>query len=295
MGMGHPESPDRIATIVDSLKQSSFADKLYFVEAEPVSKEQLSLAHSEAYIEEIYSRSPKNGLVWLDPDTAMNPYTLRAAELAAGSAVQAVDLVMANKFKHIFCAIRPPGHHAIHNQAMGFCFFNNLAVGVKHAISRYGLERIAIIDFDVHHGNGTEDIFQNEGRVTLYSSFQHPFYPYSGTHDNDFEKHTNMHPLPLPAGADGNHYRKRVQEEWIESLHELAPQLIFVSAGFDAHTRDPLGGLNLTNDDYLWLGQEIKSLADQYCAGRLVSCLEGGYDLNALADAASAWINPWIA
>lgn len=271
---GHPESPARLSSILQTV-DSAFGDELARVEAPLATKEQLLRAHSSEHVASIFDAAPAAGYRSLDPDTIMMPATLNAALRAAGAVVDGVERVMSGEFKRIFCAVRPPGHHAEHNRAMGFCFFNNIAVGVSHALTNYTLERIAIIDFDVHHGNGTDDIFAGEPRVTLFSSFQHPFYPGSPTHD--------PHAMPLPAGCSGEQFRERVKAQWLPALHELKPQLIFISAGFDAHIRDPLAALEFSEEDFGWITAEIKEIAMLYAKGRIISTLEGGYQLDALA------------
>lgn len=271
---GHPESPARLRSILSAV-DAEFGDRMARIKAPKATREQLIRAHSSSHVDSIFGAVPASGSFTIDPDTTMMPATLNAALRAAGAVTNAVDLVMSGEFRQIFCAVRPPGHHAEYDRAMGFCFFNNIAVGVTHALANYDLQRIAIIDFDVHHGNGTDDIFSNEQRVSLFSSFQHPFYPGTPTHD--------PHALPLPSGCTGDLFRKKVTDQWLPALHRLKPQIIFISAGFDAHLKDPLGGLQFTEEDYSWITCEIKTIAVQYAAGRIISTLEGGYDLEALA------------
>lgn len=270
---GHPESPARLSSILHAV-DAEFGDKLTRIEAPLATREQLLQAHSSKLVDSIF-KSTNSGSREIDPDTIMMPATLNAALRSAGAVIDGVDRVMHGEFKTIFCAVRPPGHHAEYHQAMGFCFFNNIAVGVTHALANYDLQRIAIIDFDVHHGNGTDEIFADEPRVTLFSSFQHPFYPGTPIHD--------PHAMPLPAGTSGEHYREMVTARWLPALHELKPQLIFISAGFDAHFQDPIGGLNFTEADYKWITQEIRDVAELYAGGRIISTLEGGYQIEALA------------
>ncbi|MCG8426224.1 MAG: histone deacetylase family protein, partial [Chromatiales bacterium] len=215
----------------------------------------------------------------LDSDTFMMPKTLPAALRSAGAVVKAVDLVMNGEFKAAFCAIRPPGHHAERDKAMGFCYFNNIAVGAAHAMEEYGLERVAVIDFDVHHGNGTEHIFEDDPRVLFCSSFQHPFYPFTG-HETDTPHIVN---ITLHAGADGTEFRKQVEEHWLPRLEAFKPQLVMISAGFDAHAEDDMGHLRLKEPDYDWVTTRLKEIADKYAEGRMISALEGGYVLGALA------------
>jgi len=278
MGRHHPESPARLAAIEDHLISSGVAGLVERHDAPAAKMSELARVHPLEYIEAIREASPRSGIVHLDPDTAMCPHTWDAALHAAGAAVLATDLVVGGRADSAFCAVRPPGHHATRTRAMGFCLFNNVAVGAKHALERHGVERVAIIDFDVHHGNGTEDIFSDDERVVMTSIFQHPFYPYSGT------EHVapNMANVPLSAGSDGKALRTAVEKIWMPALDELEPQMIFVSAGFDAHVEDDMAGLRFTEADYAWVTQRIKEVADKYAGGRIVSVLEGGYALSAL-------------
>jgi len=220
--------------------------------------------------------------VHLDPDTAMNPHSLDAALRAAGAAVLATDLVMQKKANSAFCAVRPPGHHACRARAMGFCIFNNVAVAARHAVEAHGLDRVAIIDFDVHHGNGTEDIFENDEHVLMASIFQHPFYPYSGT-DNPAP---NMHNVPLAAGSGSRELRRAVEDVWLPALQDFRPQLVLFSAGFDAHLEDDMAMLRFTDVDYGWVTQAVADVALRHAGGRMVSMLEGGYSLSALGRSA---------
>ena len=278
MGRHHPESPARLAAIEDHLISSGLAGLLERHDAPAAETSELARVHPREYIEAIREASPRSGIVHLDPDTAMCPHTWDAALHAAGAAVLATDLVIGGRAGSAFCAVRPPGHHATRTRAMGFCLFNNVAVGAKHALEHHGVERVAIIDFDVHHGNGTEDIFSDDERVVMASIFQHPFYPYSGTDDPA----PNMANVPLPAGSDGKALRTAVERIWMPALDELEPQMIFVSAGFDAHVEDDMAGLRFTEADYAWVTQRIKEVADKYAGGKIVSVLEGGYALSAL-------------
>ncbi|MFC3626244.1 histone deacetylase family protein [Vogesella amnigena] len=286
MGVGHPECPERLVAIRDQLKASQIFDSLNEVEAPAVSEQQLARIHPPHYVEYIESCAPSVGTFRVDPDTAMNPGTLPAALHAAGAVVKAVEMVMGGEAPNAFCAIRPPGHHAESAKAMGFCFFNNIAVGVAHALSQYRLERVAVIDFDVHHGNGTEEIFKDDPRVLMVSTFQHPFYPYCG----DVPMGDNMLNVPLKAGSSGREFREAVEYQWLPRLHEFKPQLIFISAGFDAHREDDMGSLGLVEADYEWVTRQLMMIAAQYSEGRIVSALEGGYDLSALARSVTAHV-----
>ncbi|MGH8735133.1 MAG: histone deacetylase family protein, partial [Burkholderiales bacterium] len=251
-------------------------------EAPLATDEQLARVHPPEYVRAIREVAPQQGTVHLDPDTAMNPHTLKAALRAAGAAVMATDLVLTKKHNAAFCAVRPPGHHACRARPMGFCIFNNVAVAARHAIAQHGVERVAIIDFDVHHGNGTEDIFEGDEQVLMASIFQHPFYPYSGT-DNPA---SNMFNVPLAAGAGSRELREAVTETWLPALDDFKPELIVFSAGFDAHAEDDMAMLRFNDNDYAWVTEQMKDVADKYAGGRMVSMLEGGYALSALGRSA---------
>lgn len=282
----HPESPARISAIKDRLMETHIYDHLQHYDAIPASDEQLTRVHTPGYVRHIRSIAPLAGIVQLNPDTAMGPMTLSASLHAAGAVVLATDLVMAGKVRNAFCCVRPPGHHAHRAKAAGFCIFNNVAVGVAHALARYALERVAIIDFDVHHGDGTEDIFRDNQRVMLCSTFQHPLYPYRGA-DSRSERMINV---PLPAGTDGLAFRSAVEREFTPALEKFRPQMLFVSAGFDAHAQDPLADLRLVRDDFTWITQFILAVAASHASNRVVSALEGGYHLESLADSAAAHV-----
>jgi acetoin utilization deacetylase AcuC-like enzyme len=278
MGSHHPESPWRLAAIEDQLVASGIGGLLDRREAPTVKQSELERVHPTEYIEAVRAASPKRGVVHLDPDTAMCPFTWNAALRAAGAAIHATDHVITGRADNAFCAVRPPGHHATRDRAMGFCFFNNVAVAAMHALEQHGIRRVAIVDFDVHHGNGTEDIFRNEERVVMTSIFQHPFYPYSGTEDAS----PNMANVPLRAGSGGKELREAVEKVWMPALDYHHPEMIFISAGFDAHVEDEMAGLKLTEADYEWVTLRIKEVAERYARGRIVSVLEGGYALSAL-------------
>jgi acetoin utilization deacetylase AcuC-like enzyme len=290
MGHHHPEQPARLAAINDRLIASGLEMVLHQFDAPEATRELLTAVHDEDYVDTVFSASPEEGIVWLDGDTAMNRHTLKAALRAAGAAAFAVDLVMEGKVKQAFCAVRPPGHHAERHRAMGFCFFNNVAVGAQHAMTAYGLERVAVVDFDVHHGNGTEDIFSGNPKVLFCSTFQHPFYPHSG-YDSTAP---NVVDAPLPAGADSAVFRNAVETHWLPRIEAFAPQLIMISAGFDAHQADDMAGLNLVDRDYGWVTRRLCELADASADGRVVSCLEGGYDLHALGRCVEAHLKAFL-
>ena len=284
MGAGHPECPERLAAVRDGLRASTVSGRLDWREAPLVDREALLRVHPEEHVAAIERTAPAEGRVALDADTAMNAHTLEAARRAAGAAVAAVDDVLDGNGRRVFCAVRPPGHHAEYRRAMGFCFFNNVAVAAAHALAR-GLTRVAILDFDVHHGNGTEDIFREDPRVLLCSSFQHPFYPGTPLADRWSIVHT-----PLAAGSGGTEFRRAVEAYWWPAMEAFAPELVLVSAGFDAHRADPLAGLNFYEADYRWVTTELVARAECHAPGRVVSMLEGGYDLPALRDSAAAHV-----
>ena len=286
MGEHHPECPERLSAINDRLIAAGLDMFLTFEDAPVVTDDQLLRVHPQHYIDEIRAASPAHGIHHLDPDTAMSPGTLQAALRAAGAGVRAVDMVMSGEVESAFCAVRPPGHHAEQARAMGFCFFANVAVAARHALEAHGLERVAIIDFDVHHGNGTEDVFRDDPRVLMASIFQHPFYPYSGA-DNPSP---NMCNVPLPAGTRGEAFREAVTEKWLPRLREHQPQMILISAGFDAHYEDDMGSFGLVEADYIWVTEQLKAVARECGHDRIVSMLEGGYALSALARSAVAHV-----
>jgi acetoin utilization deacetylase AcuC-like enzyme len=286
MGTGHPEQPARLAAIEQVLKAAQCWESLQHHDAPLATREQLLRAHRAAYVDMVFDASPQHGLAYLDPDTSMNPHSLNAALRAAGALALAVDLVVAGEAANAFCAVRPPGHHATQDRAMGFCLFNNVAIGALHALEMYGLARVAIVDFDVHHGNGSEDIVHDDARVMLISSFQHPFYPYSGADSGN----AHLVPLPLPAGTGSAGFRAAWETGGLPALRAFAPEMIFFSAGFDAHRDDPLAGLNLVEADFAWITREVGTIAAQCAQGRMVSTLEGGYHLTALGNSATAHI-----
>jgi acetoin utilization deacetylase AcuC-like enzyme len=278
MGAGHPEQPARINAIADQMRASHLMDLVHQYEAPLATREQLARVHDLPYIDKVLNLNDEDAYVFLDPDTMQMPQTKPAALRAAGALIQATDLVLTNTHKTAFCNVRPPGHHALPDRAMGFCFFNNVAVGAAHAIEKYGLNKVAILDFDVHHGNGTEAIFTNDPRVMLCSTFEHPFYPYSGAETVS----DHIINVPLAAYVAGDIFRAAVTKFWLPALEHFAPQMLFISAGFDAHKADSISSLRLHEEDYTWVTQEIVAIADKYAEGRIVSTLEGGYELRAL-------------
>jgi len=288
MTKGHPEEPARIIAIQEQLQSRQLWDFLEHFEAPTVDRQALLRVHTERHIDHLFKNSPLPGqpLFHTDPDTSMNEHSLDAALKAAGAGVMAVDLVMEKKVDNAFCAVRPPGHHAERDQAMGFCFFNNIAVAAAHALEKYHLERVAIIDFDVHHGNGSEDIFENDARVMVCSSYEHPLYPHSGRPTVP----GHLINCPLSPGSAGPEFRMAVQKEWLPALEAFQPQFIFISAGFDAHWQDDMAQLQLNELDYRWVTQKIAQIAHRYADDRIVSMLEGGYVVDALARSAEQHI-----
>jgi acetoin utilization deacetylase AcuC-like enzyme len=277
MGPHHPECPDRLDAIGDRLIASGLDAYVQHHDAPAVTHKQLERVHDGDYIAAIEAASPKVGISYLDPDTAMNPHSLSAARHAAGAVVLGTDLVLRGECSSAFCAVRPPGHHAERARAMGFCLFNNVAVGVAHALAQ-GLERAAVIDFDVHHGNGTEQIFAGDERVVMVGTFEYPLYPYSGVDPAG----PNMHNVPLRAGSGAEQFRAAMSEVCLPALEAHRPEILFISAGFDAHREDPLANLQFTEADYAWVTAELVALASRHAKGRIVSSLEGGYALSAL-------------
>jgi acetoin utilization deacetylase AcuC-like enzyme len=281
MGETHPESPARIGAIENQLMTAHLFDFVRHYEAPIATHEQLLRVHSQNYIDKIldFAKRSAEDYEFLDNDTMLMSKTPQAALRAAGAVVMATDLIMTKTHRGAFCNIRPPGHHASSSKAMGFCFFNNIAIAAKHAIYKYNLSRVAIIDFDVHHGNGTESIIRDESRIMLFSSFEHPFYPYSGT-ENIAQNTLNT---PMPTGTNSETFKQKITEKWLPALHDFKPELIFISAGFDAHHDDGMGHFMLHANDYAWITNEIVIIADKYADGRIISALEGGYNLSALA------------
>jgi acetoin utilization deacetylase AcuC-like enzyme len=291
MGSYHPECPDRLRAIGDRLISAGLDPYLRHYTAPAATGEQIARVHSAQYVAAVEGESPESGLHFLDPDTAMNPHTLDAARRAAGAVVLGTDLVVRGECRTAFCAVRPPGHHAERNRAMGFCLFNNVAIGAAHALAVHGIERVAIVDFDVHHGNGTEDIYSGDPRVLMVGTFQHPLYPYSGF-DNPA---SNMINVPLPAGTDGEVFREVVRERWLPALERHKPEIVYISAGFDAHREDPLAGLRFCEADYAWVTHELIAVAARHSKGRIVSTLEGGYGLSALGRSVAEHIRELVA
>ncbi len=286
MGDGHPERPDRVHAVHRGLVESGLLERMDRFDAGEASDEQILRVHTSAHLEHLRRSRPLCGTAWLDADTAMNEHTWTAAREAAGAVVMATGLVLEQGYDRAFCNVRPPGHHAESSSPMGFCFFNNIAVGARHAMTNHGVERVVIVDFDVHHGNGTEEIFCHDGRVLMVSTFQSPLYPGSGEEPLG----PNMVNTPLPAGTDGAAMRRAVIDHWLPAIDEFRPDLFYISAGFDAHRDDPLAQLRWTEEDYAWITRQIVTLAKKSCRGRVVAVLEGGYSLKALSRSAASHV-----
>lgn len=278
MGEEHPECPERLSNLCDRLLMSHMGAFINWIDNPPqATTAQLLRAHDSAYLEHLKRSSPQEGIVQVDGDTTMNPYTLTAAYHAAGAAIMAVDMVMGKQARNAFCAVRPPGHHATRQQTMGFCFFNNVAVAAYHAIEAYSVKRVAIVDFDVHHGNGTEDIVANDERILMLSTFEYPLYPYSG----DRPLGLNMVNVPIPRYGKGEHLMNAVIDQWEPALESFHPQLILVSAGYDAHQEDEMSSTRWSDKDYAWLSRRLLHYANSYADGRIIAVLEGGYHIHA--------------
>lgn len=294
MGAGHPECPQRLAAIHDRLLITCLLDGLEQRTPTPASVAELELAHDRLYIagirglsEELRDTIAAGGppRIAIDPDTALAEHTWEAALLAAGAAIDATEAVVQGELANAFCAVRPPGHHACRQRAMGFCFFNNVAVAAQYALQRLGLQRVAIVDFDVHHGNGTEEIVAGDERILMCSIYQHPFYP-----EWDHRDAPNLVNVPVPAYTRGMDVRDIVDMMWLPRLDAHRPELILISAGFDAHREDDMGQLALVEQDYVWITQRLMEVARRHARGRIVSVLEGGYNLSALARSVEAHV-----
>lgn len=285
----HPETPARITAIQDQLVAQGLDLLMPHSEAPPATIEQLERVHSAAYVERMFSLAESGGEHWLDPDTLFAPGTLTAALRAAGACVDAVDQVMNSDIRHQFCLVRPPGHHAGRDSTGGFCIFNNIAVGAAHALEVYGLERVAIADFDAHHGNGTESMFRDEPRILFCSAFQHPFYP-----DRPFVSDSDhIVNVPLPAYTASQPFRDAITEHWLPALEAFRPQLVMVSAGFDGHASDDMSQLLLTNEDFGWISGQLTRIAETYAGNRMVAVLEGGYNLDTLGGSVVAFLQEY--
>ena len=295
MSPGHPECPERLDAIDDRLMASGLDIALDHRTATAASVTDIELAHDRMYVAairglnaELKEQIEAGGAetLQIDPDTSINMFTWEAALNAAGAAIDATDAVMAGEIPNAFCAIRPPGHHACHNQAGGFCFFNNVAIAAKYALERHNLKRVAIVDFDVHHGNGTEDIVKGDDRILMVSFYQHPFYPMDWAHSDA----KNLVNLPVPAYTKGMDIREMIEAAWMPRLEAFEPELILISAGFDAHREDDMGQLGLVESDYAWMTGRIMDVARRHAQGRVISCLEGGYVMSSLSRSVEAHI-----
>ncbi|MFM7944050.1 MAG: histone deacetylase family protein [Candidatus Fonsibacter sp.] len=282
-GPSHPECPERIPAILTGLKKIQ-SQKLIWREIGSFDEKYIELTHSKKYLEKINQSFPKEDLVFLDGDTIVSKGSKKAAYDAVGAIINAIDAVMNQEFDNAFCVVRPPGHHAEKEQAMGFCIFNNVAVGATYLLEKYKLDKVAIIDFDVHHGNGTQDIFYNEKKVLYISSHQFPFYPGTGSKD-EIGKFNNILNIPLKAGTVSEEFFNNYKKVY-DKLNEFRPQFILLSAGFDAHKNDPLANVNLESRDYYILTKEIMKIAKKICSNKIVSILEGGYNLSAIQESA---------
>ena len=283
---GHPERPERLSHLMNHLSQIGLTQDFELVQPQPIPPERILAAHSQSHVDFLTASKPKDGIVPLDPDTWMSPASLSAAELAAGAVFAGMDTVLNGAQRRVFCAVRPPGHHAERDSAMGFCLLNSVAIAAIAALDHADVERVAILDFDVHHGNGTVDICRDHPQILVCSSFQSPYYP--NRLDNLVQP--NIVNTPLAAGSSGSTFRAAVERDWLPALEAHQPDIVFVSAGFDAHVDDPLADLRLVEEDYRWVTQFIVAVANQYAQGRVVSTLEGGYDLDALARSVTAHI-----
>ncbi len=283
---GHPERPERLSHVMNHLSQIGLTQDFELVQPQPIPPERILAAHSQSHVDFLTASKPKDGIVPLDPDTWMSPASLSAAELAAGAVFAGMDTVLNGAQRRVFCAVRPPGHHAERDSAMGFCLLNSVAIAAIAALDHADVERVAILDFDVHHGNGTVDICRDHPQILVCSSFQSPYYP----NRLDDIVQPNIVNTPLAAGSSGSTFRAAVERDWLPALEAHQPDIVFVSAGFDAHVDDPLADLRLVEEDYRWVTQFIVAVANQYAQGRVVSTLEGGYDLDALARSVTAHI-----
>ena len=281
---GHPERPERLSHLMKHLSQIGLTQDFEVVQPQPVPTSRILAAHSQSHVDFLRESSPREGVVPLDPDTWMSPASFSAAELAAGAVFSGMDTVLNGSQQRVFCAVRPPGHHAERDSAMGFCLLNSVAIAAIAALDHAEVERVAILDFDVHHGNGTVDVCRDHPQILVCSSFQSPYYP----NRLDDLVQSNIVNTPLVAGSDGKVFRAALENDWLPTLEAHQPDIVFISAGFDAHVDDPLADLRLVEDDYRWVTQFIVSIANQYAQGRVVSTLEGGYDLDALARSVTA-------
>jgi acetoin utilization deacetylase AcuC-like enzyme len=281
---GHPERPERLSYLMNHLQQVGFTDDFSVITPPPIPPARILAAHSQAHVDFLQASRPSDGMVPLDPDTWMSVSSLSAAHLAAGAVFAGMDSVLNGPEQRVFCAVRPPGHHAEHDSAMGFCLLNSVAIAAIAALEHAEVQRVAVLDFDVHHGNGTVDICRQYPEILVCSSFQSPHYP----NRLDDLVQPNIVNTPLQAGSDGSVFRAAIERDWLPAIEAHDPDIVFVSAGFDAHKEDPLADIRLVEDDYRWVTDFIVAMANQYAQGRIVSTLEGGYNLNALARSVAA-------
>jgi acetoin utilization deacetylase AcuC-like enzyme len=283
---GHVERPERLQAVLERLRACGLAREMGMVDAIPADRDTLASVHPRSLVDLLCDQEPDDGIVHIDPDTFISKGSIRAAQLAAGAGTQAVDKILAGDADRVFCAVRPPGHHAERAQAMGFCLFNSVAIAATYALEQPSINRVAILDFDVHHCNGTVDLFRDRHEVLVCSSFQDHHYP------GRYLDFTNEHIIntPLAAGAGSREFRDGIETSWLSAVRDHRPDLILVSAGFDAHARDPLAEINLGNEDFAWIGELIRALADELTGGRIIATLEGGYDLAALADSVEQFL-----
>jgi acetoin utilization deacetylase AcuC-like enzyme len=281
---GHPERPERLSYLMNHLQQVGFTDDFSVITPPPIPPARILAAHSQAHVDFLQASRPSDGMVPLDPDTWMSVNSLSAAHLAAGAVFAGMDSVLNGPEQRVFCAVRPPGHHAEHDSAMGFCLLNSVAIAAIAALEHAEVQRVAVLDFDVHHGNGTVDICRQYPEILVCSSFQSPHYP----NRLDDLVQPNIVNTPLQAGSDGSVFRAAIERDWLPAIEAHDPDIVFVSAGFDAHKEDPLADIRLVEDDYRWVTDFIVAMANQYAQGRIVSTLEGGYNLNALARSVAA-------
>ena len=285
-GQGHPERADRVSVIIENLKKNK---KLIWKKPLKFDSKYLKITHKPNYIDEVENSFPKKGLHFLDGDTIVSPGSRQASSDAVASIITAIDSVLSKEFKNVFCPVRPPGHHAEKDKAMGFCIYNNVAVGAHYLIEKYKLNKIAIIDFDVHHGNGTQNIFYDNKKVLYLSTHQYPFYPGTGA-SHEKGKYNNIFNVPLPSGTNSSEYFD-AYNHLLKKIEEFKPKFVLFSAGFDAHTNDPLANFNLKSKDFYEITKRTLKTVNKFCSGNVVSILEGGYDLEALAESANEHIN----
>jgi acetoin utilization deacetylase AcuC-like enzyme len=285
MGFGHPESPDRLRAIVTRLEGAGLLARLTRIEPAPAADEWITQVHAPVYLTHLKKRAPQSGHVSLDPDTSISPGSLPAAYLAAGGALAAADAIMAGRVNNAFCAVRPPGHHAEHDRAMGFCLFNNVAIAARYLQRRHGIERVLIVDWDVHHGNGTQHTFYGDPTVLFFSTHQYPYYPGTGraTERGEGKGEGATVNVPMTQGQGDEDYCEVFERVLVPAADDFKPEFVIISAGFDAHRDDPLAGMALTEDGYGALSRIVLNVAGRHCQGRVLSCLEGGYNLQALS------------